>query len=246
MTTNQNTKKVSTSETGHAKNIANLGAVIQIITEMGTLYNPSNPEISITNLQTVKQNVEQTITNLNSKIPIYKNAVASRENAIEPIGKIMTRVSSFVKSTAISQTEKETIAAQVKKIRGDIKSKKINPETSETQVISTSQQSYDSRIANLATLVDQLGSHPQYSPNESELQIETLKTLQQQLVSLSSQVNSAGNALITARKDRNEVLYNNPDNAIKLVQDVKAYVKSLGDTAKPYYKALVKLQFRTQ
>lgn len=237
-------KKVSTSETGHKKNIANFGTAIQILQEMAGLYNPSNPQIAIANLQAVKQNLEQSITNLNTRFPIYKNAVASRENAIEPVSKLMTRISNFVKSTTISTTEKETISTQVKKIRGDVKPKKINPETSETSSISTAQQSFDSRIANFAALVEQLNSHSQYAPNEEELKTQTLQTLQQQLVVLSNEVNAAGNALITARKDRNNVLYNNPENAIKLMQDVKAYVKSLGDNAKPYYKALVKLQFR--
>lgn len=239
-------KKVSTSETGHVKNVANFGTAIQLLQEMGSLYNPSNTNLNLSNLLIAKQNLDQSIANLNLKIPIYKNAVANREKAIEPIGKIMTRVRNFVKSTTIPDAGKETISAQVKKIRGDIKPKKINPESSDTNSISTSQQSYDSRIANLATLIEQLNSHPQYIPNEEELKTQTLLNFQQQLVALSNDVNSAGNSLITARKERNDLMYNTSDNALKLIQDAKAYVKSLGDSAQPYYKALVKLQFRTK
>jgi hypothetical protein len=33
-------------------------------------------------------------------------------------------------------------------------------------------------------------------------------------------------------------------NVIQLIKDVKAYLKSLGDTGKPYYNAIVKLQFK--
>ncbi len=56
-------------------------------------------------------------------------------------------------------------------------------------------------------------------------------------------VNSAGNALITARKNRNDILYFNDTNIIQLMREIKAYVKSLGTAGEPYYKALVKLKF---
>ena len=132
---------------------------------------------------------------------------------------------------------------QVKKIRGDKSPKKVNPETTESNAISTSQMSYDSRIANLDTYINQLASHPEYVPNETEIQIPSLQAYHQELVTSSSLVNAAGNALITARTNRNNVLYYNPNNVIKLMQEVKAYLKSLGDTGLPYYKAFVKLKF---
>ena len=94
------------------------------------------------------------------------------------------------------------------------KPKKVNPETSETNAISTAQLSYDSRIANLNTYTSQLASHPEYAPNETQLQIISLQNYHQQLVSLSNSVNSGGNALITARKDRNNILYLSGTNVI--------------------------------
>ncbi|WP_428224406.1 hypothetical protein [Flavobacterium sp.] len=240
------TKKNSTSETGHAKNIANFGAAIQILQEMNTLYNPSNPQLAIANLLEIKQSLDATIEALNLKIPAYKNAVSAREMAMEPVSKLTTRINNFVKSIAISQPDKENIQAVVKKIRGDVKAKKVNPETTESNTISTLQQSYDSRIANLSVLIEQLNAHPEFAPNEDELKTQNLKGLQQQLDTLSKNVNTTTNALITARMDRNKVLYTNPENALKIIKDVKAYVKSLGDAAQPYYKALVKLKFREQ
>ena len=124
------------------------------------------------------------------------------------------------------------------------KPKKVNPETSETNAISTAQLSYDSRIANLNTYTSQLASHPEYAPNETQLQIISLQNYHQQLVSLSNSVNSAGNALITARKDRNNILYLSDTNVIQLIKEIKAYLKSLGQAGAPYYKAIVKLQFK--
>ena len=109
--------------------------------------------------------------------------------------------------------------------------------------ISTSQMSYDNRIANLDTITSQFASHPEYAPNETEIQIPKLQEYHTQLKTLSSLVNTAGNALITARKNRNQILYFEEQNTIQLIKEIKNYVKSLGDVAQPYYKALVKLKF---
>ena len=234
----------STSETGHNKNVANFSTAYQILEEMNTLYNPSNSKIQLVNLDPVRSSLQITIAELNNNKPIYKNAVADRENAIAPLGKLMTKTLNYAKSIDISATDKENITAQAKKIRGDQKPKKVNPDTIETDGISTSQMSYDSRIANLDTYINQLSSHPEYVPNETEIQITSLQTLQTNLITLSSAVNSAGNALITSRSNRNNILYNNDINVIQLIKDIKAYLKSLGDAGKPYYNAIVKLQFK--
>ena len=233
----------STSELGHNKNVANLTSGIQILEEMGTLYNPTNANIFLSNLNPIKTELNGTIAVLNEKKPIYKNVVAHREIIIAPLSKKTTKSLNYFKSLSVSATDKENVANQVKKIRGDKSPKKVNPETTESNAISTSQMSYDSRIANLDTYINQLASHPEYVPNEPEIQIPSLQAYYQELVTASSLVNTAGNALITARTNRNNVLYYNQNNVIKLMQEVKAYLKSLGDAGLPYYKAFVKLKF---
>lgn len=233
----------STSETGHNKNVANFSTAYQILEEMGSLYNPSNAKIQLINLSPIRSSLQNVITELNNKKPIYKNAVSAREIAIKPLGKLMTKSLNYTKSLDISIIEKENVANQVKKIRGDRKPKAVNPDTT-TDSISTSQMSYDSRIANLDTYTTQLASHPEYAPNEAEIQIANLQALHSNLVTLSQAVNAAGSALITARVNRNNILYNNETNVIQLIKDIKAYLKSLGDAGKPYYNAIVKLQFK--
>lgn len=103
--------------------------------------------------------------------------------------------------------------------------------------------SYDSRIANFDVLINTLNTHPEYNPNKENLKTSTLQNFQQNLGTLSSEVNATGNALITARLNRNTILYSNPNNVILLVKKIKAYLKSLGEAGQPYYKAAVKLKF---
>lgn len=237
------TTKKSVSETGHNKNVANFSKVYQILEEMDTLYNPSNPNITLVNLVPLRTQLQLVIKELNNKKPSYKNAVAGREEKIKGLNKLTTRTLNFAKSIAITDTDKENLISQAKKIRGDSKPKKINPDTAEKESISTAQLSYDSRIANLETYIEQLASHELYNPNEEILQIESLKNYHEELSTLSSKVNKAGNALLTARENRNALLYNDETNVIQLMKDIKSYLKALGDSGKPYYKAIVKLKF---
>ena len=233
----------STSETGHNKNVANFTKAYQILEEMGTLYNPSNLKIALTNLDPVITELGETMDVLNKQKPIYKNAVADREVEIAPLGKLSTRSLNFSFSLELSAKDKENLNSQVKKIRGDSKLKAINPETSETDNISTSQMSYDNRIANFDTYIKQLSSHTEYIPNEQAIKISTFQTYHQRLTTLSSLVNASGNALITGRKNRDNILYNSDSNVIQLAKEIKSYLKSLGQDGLPYYKALVKLKF---
>lgn len=232
-----------TSETGHAKNVANFSTALTILVEMGTLYNPTNAKINLEALSPIRTTLQNVINELDIKKPIYKNAVVAREIAIEPLNKLITQCLNYAKSLDIADGDKENLTSQVKKIRGDQKPKKINAETAESESISTSQMSYDSRITNLKTFIAQLNSYQNYNPNEQKIKISTLQNLQQNLEELSLKVNQAGNALITARKNRNTILYNGDSNVISLMKDIKAYVKSLGEEGKPYYAALVRLKF---
>lgn len=234
----------SVSETGHNKNVANFASAIQVLVEMGSLYNPTNPNLLLANLNPVKTNLGGTITFLNNKKPVYKNAVANREILIAELPSRLTMSLNYAKSTNISQTDKENLSSQVKKMRGDKKAKVVNPETAEGDSISTSQMSYDSRIANFDTYISQLSSLAEYNPNETVIQIADFQDYHQKLTNSSTLVNSAGNELITGRKNRNNILYNDQINVIQLMREIKAYLKSLGSAAEPYYKAIVKLQFK--
>ena len=172
----------SQSETGHNKNVANYSAAIQILQEMGDLFNPSNKNLKLTALSPIKTELSGVISILNQKIPVYKNAVVARETEIAPLGKIVTQALNHAKSTAITATDKENLENQARKIRGDVKPKKINPDTADGDTISTSQMSYDSRIANFDTYISQLASYPEYKPNETAVQIVSLKDCHNALV----------------------------------------------------------------
>ena len=244
-TTNPTTTKTkrSVTETGHNKNVANFSTAYQILEEMGPLYQPSNPNLSLQKLDPIRKVLEGVTTVMNTDQPIYKNDVAERIVVIAPLSKLITRVLNSALSTTMSDKDKENLESMAKKIRGK-RIKPLDPAKATENEISTSQMSYDSRIANFDTFISQLESHPEYSPNEADIKIEALRVYHRNLKDLSSSVNASGNRLLTARTNRNQALYFGTPNVIELMDDVKSYLKSIGEPAKPYYKALVKLQFR--
>ncbi len=234
----------STSETGHNKNVANFTTAYQILEEMDVLYNPSNEKIQLANLNPINTALKACIKELNDQFPVYKNDVAARELIIEPLAKLMTRVINNAKSLDIADSNKENIVSLASTIRGVKSAKKPNAETAEDSSISTSQMSYDSRIANLAALIALLAATTKYAPNETELKVTNLQTIHASLEAASKAVNASGATIITAKKNRNNILYHNPSNVIQIMKDIKSYLLGLGDEGKPYYKAVVKLRFR--
>ena len=72
----------SNSETGHNKNVANFSTAYQILEDVGLLYNTSNAKIQLVNLDPIRSTLQNVITELNNKKPIYKNAVSTREVVI--------------------------------------------------------------------------------------------------------------------------------------------------------------------
>jgi len=78
----------STSETGHAKNVANFDEMISNIQGYKTVYNPSKLSIKLDALQTLSINAKNGIDGVNAAIPAYSNAVAARDAAFSPLRQI--------------------------------------------------------------------------------------------------------------------------------------------------------------
>ena len=79
----------STTETGHANNVANFESLIISATAFGTSYNPSKESIKLTTLQILLTNSKETLNSLNISQSAYSNAVAARESAFEPFSNLL-------------------------------------------------------------------------------------------------------------------------------------------------------------
>ena len=89
----------STSETGHAKNVANFESLITSIASFGTNYNPSKESIKLPAMQHQLSSAQGALNAVNNALATYSNAVATREAAFEPFGRLITRINNALKAS---------------------------------------------------------------------------------------------------------------------------------------------------
>ena len=80
----------STSEKGHAKNIANANLLNTYIVQLSAIYNPSNPKLLLPNLQNIYTNSFAHQESVNTLVAPYSIAVDNRENVFAPQSKKIT------------------------------------------------------------------------------------------------------------------------------------------------------------
>lgn len=207
----------STSETGHAKNIANANLLNTFIIQLGVIYNPSNPNLLLSNLQSIYNASYAQQLAVNNLVPPYSIAVDNREMIFAPISKKITKIRKAYKATeGVSQAQLEDFMTIARKLKG---TRKVNnPPTTDASVEqvhhSTSQLSYDQRTNNMDLLIAQLQNTPNYSPNENEYKVATLQIDKTKMLQSTQAVANTFIPLNLARNTRNVTLYNSNNNLV--------------------------------
>jgi hypothetical protein len=243
----------STSETGHAKNVANFDEFISYVASFGQIYNPTKPALRLEALQTKLVSAKSALSSVNAALPAYSNAVAAREVAFAPLSRMVTRVINALKATDTSDQVDQNAKTYARKIQGTRAIQKkseeekniLASEGKETVEISSSQMSYNSRLDNFDKLIKLLSSVSLYSPNETDLKVESLTALYNDLLSKNSAVVAATAPLSNARILRNEVLYKPITGLVDISIDGKNYIKSVFGATSPQYRQVSKLEFKS-
>jgi hypothetical protein len=241
----------SISETGHAKNVANLDELISYVLGYSKDYNPTMQSIKIDALQTLSVNAKNGINGVNAAVPAYSNAVAARDEAFSPVNKRITRVLNALKATGTLKQVADNAAAFARKIQGRRASAKKSAEEikadaeagKETVQISASQMSYDSRLDSLDKLIKLLSSLEAYAPNETDLKVESLTSLYTTLKQRNAAVIAATVPLRNARLTRNDILYKDLTGLVDVASDVKTYMKSVFGADSPQFRQISRLKF---
>ena len=241
----------STSETGHAKNVANFEDLISFCTGYGEAYKPSKASILIAALHTKHTDAVTALARVNTSIPALTNAINAREIIFVPLIKLVNRVGNAVAASDVPQqviNDVKTITRKLVGKRATPKKETIpddpaTPQNESSKSISASQMSFDSRIENLDKLLQLLRSQPAYKPNETELSIDGLTTLYNNMVAANTAVVNATTPVSNARISRNDHLYNPKTGLVQVASDVKIYIKSVFGATSPQYKQVSKLKF---
>ena len=247
-------KKTSTSETGHAKNVANFDDLITIATGMGATYNPADAKIKVAALTTLHTNADNSILAVENLEPAYTNAVDNRQAVFLPVKKLTTRIMSALSSsgaTAASVADAKTIARKLQGTRATpIKNATPSPTPSPTptptaKTISASQQSFVNQYDNMNKMAQLLATIPSYAPNEADLKLAAINTLVASMKAQNKAVAIALQPVVNARNTRNAILYTPVTGLVDIAQEVKNYIKSVYGATSAQYKQAAKIKFTT-
>ena len=244
----------STTETGHAKNVAIFDDLISFVMGYGTAYNPSKASITLPSLHALSKNAKIAISDLHVAFSVNSNASAAREVAFEPLNKLSTRVLNALRASDTSTQVDESARTLVRKIHGSRAKAKLTSEEKDAlaaegtvvKEISSSQMSYDSRLDNFDKLIRLVESIALYAPNEPELKVTGLTALFGDMVAQNTEVITTTMLLSNSRISRNEILYKADAGLVDTALAVKNYIKSLYGSTSPQYKQVSRLEFKNR
>jgi hypothetical protein len=249
------------ADSTHFKNLANIDNLIDFVTQLGATYNPTNPQLTVAGLTALKTQITTDYNNWTSKFTTYKADTNTREITFKPIDKLCTAILDNVKTLNVAQQTINDVSSLVTKIHGNSsKTKKPSagrlappanpndPAPSDTPIpapttISTSQQSYDSLIANFDKLVQQAQNISSYTPNETNIQVSNLQTLFTTLNTVNLNAITATNAVNLARNQRNMSFYGSGTGLCDIAKKVKLYVRQVYGTTSPQYHQIAAIKF---
>lgn len=97
----------STSEVGHAKNVAHFGDLIAYCTAYGATYNPPKPTLQISSLNTLLTSARAELDNVITAKNVFDTVTADRQLIFENLKPLATKIINFLSVTDASE---QTIA----------------------------------------------------------------------------------------------------------------------------------------
>ena len=236
----------STSEVGHAKNVANFQDLIEFVTGYGATYNPSKSSLKLAQLVALKATAEAKLTDVISKNTKYNNKVNERMVAFSNLKSLSTRLVNALQTTDATTATINDAKIFNRKMQGKKASASqtpTDPNAPAPATISTSQQSYDQLIQHLTGLKSVLEEEPSYTPNEAELQVATIDAKIADLTAKNTAVSTAYTNISNSRISRNETLYTSDNGIFETASEVKKYIKSVFGASSPQYNQVSGIKF---
>ena len=237
----------STSEVGHAKNVANLQKLTEQI-KVYTLYNPPVENLKVANLQTLYTDASAKLNEVEDKRNANKNAITLRQTAFENLKPTATKIINHLGILGLPQGTIDQAKSLNRLIQGGQK-KETAPivEGKEPEkTASTSRQSYTQQAENFGILLQLLGTISAYNPNEEDLKLANLNTYKESLMSATQSVDQTEAELNNKLIERDNILYAERTGLYTIAQNVKKYVKSIYGATSPEYTNVSSIEFTTR
>ena len=234
----------STSEVGHAKNVANLQKITQQVTTY-SLYNPPVENITVANLQALYTTATAKLTEVEDKRNANKNAIITRQTAFENLKSTCTKIVNLLEILGLPQGTLDQAKSLNRTIQGGSKKATTPPEEGKEapKTASTSRQSFTQQAENFGILLQLLATIPGYTPNEEDLKLNNLTTYHASLMSATQTVDQTEAELNTKLIERYQILYADDTGLYTIAQNIKKYVKSLYGATSPEYTTISAIEF---
>ena len=234
----------STSEVGHAKNVANLQKITQQVTTY-SLYNPPIENIALANLQTLYTTATAKLAEVEDKRNANKNAIIIRQTAFENLKSTCTKIVNLLEILGLPQGTLDQARSMNRAIQGSSKKTTTPPEKGKeaSKTASTSRQSFTQQAENFGILLQLLATIPGYTPNEEDLKLNNLTTYHASLMSSTQGVDQTEAELNTKLIERDKILYAEGAGLYTIAQNIKKYVKSLYGATSPEYTNVSAIEF---
>jgi hypothetical protein len=252
---------MSTSETGHAINVANFQALIAMCSSYGSNYIPQRADLTIANLEIQHADALGGMYKVNTSLSAWKIAIATRNLTFKSLNEHCTRIVGALHSSNVRPADIENAMTPIRKIQGIRATPKhlvtvADPNAPATtdagappkvnhKNISASQLSFDSRIANFDLLIKILLPLAAYNPNEADLSVSALKTLYNQMVIQNNDVLACEVKLNNDRITRDLLLYAPVTGLVDTALAIKNYIKSVYKVNSKQYRDVSAISFRT-
>ncbi len=236
----------STSETGHAKNLATFKTIVNFCQGYGAVYNPATEQIKLDNLLIQLAAAEQAHTDCIKKQTTFNNATDMRMKHFAELGAKATRIMNAILASGAGENTIKSARSIMNKLQGKRVGKiNENPDPSQTpaQTSSVSQRSYDKQLEHLSALLELVESITSYQPNETELQKASLSAYKTQLSDTNNLVMQSYTDWSNARIARYTQFYAKTTGFADTANLIKAYIKSIFGATSQQYKQLSPLQF---
>ena len=234
----------STSEVGHAKNVANLQKLTEQVT-VYTLYNPPVDNLKIANLTALYATASTKLSEVEDKRNANKNAITLRQSAFGNLKSTCTKIINHLEILGLPQGTIDQAKSLNRTIQGGQKKTTTPPEEGKEEVktASTSRHSYTHQADNSGLLLQLLSTIPTYNPNEDDLKLTNLETYKNSLVSSTQSVDQTEAELNNKLIERDQLLYADGTGLYSIAQNVKKYVKSLYGATSPEYTNVSAIKF---
>ncbi len=238
----------STSETGHAKNVANFVSLTDFVMGFGTSYNPSKTILKLPQLNALITLSQSRLSDVITKNTLYNNAVNERSIEFQTISSLSSRIFNALEVTDAAPQKIKNAKTLLRKIQGKratpIEEKPVSSDQSAPKTISSSQRSFDLIIEHFEGLIAIIQTEPSYAPNENELKVTTLNAKLTALKLKNKAVVSAYTNVSNARIARNKTLYDENTGLTDVAAQIKKYIKSVFKATSPEFEQIKGISFK--